>query len=349
VVAFRSRFQNDNQLKAAAESDPAHVGEIFNPVGNHVRLIKEALNAWAEKQDPALGLKPLPVTNVFDKATGDRVALYKSMHEPPILNFQNKIDRIVGKKTVVALDLELPAVDEKPEVLQIVDVVVRYQGAASTRPLLENDVLPTRFIKVYLEKHLLANDRALHRFGSLTNTVRDKSAALIADHVRKVEDITKGKSVGKICIWGSSSGGRNALDLAAALSRKGFPLAYVGVLDAFFSADETRDVPTLTTKPTPSFRLHTSIQTNESDNFFQTVGNHKKITRQGAGFLFTSDMKDGNGNKTEEIHGSIPPLRDRDTTRQISSGASDDDAHSEVINQNSDAVRSTIGRILNEA
>ena len=53
------------------------------------------------------------------------------MHQPPILNFEKKIDRIVGKNTVRALDLELPPLDEKPPVLQSVDIVVRYQGAGN--------------------------------------------------------------------------------------------------------------------------------------------------------------------------------------------------------------------------
>ena len=53
------------------------------------------------------------------------------MHEPPILNFEKKIDRIVGKNTVRALALELPPLDEKPPVLQSVDIVVRYQAPAT--------------------------------------------------------------------------------------------------------------------------------------------------------------------------------------------------------------------------
>ena len=56
MAEFRSRFQNDAQLRKAAEFDPEHVGEVFHREGNHVRLIKEALNAWAAKQDP----KPPP-------------------------------------------------------------------------------------------------------------------------------------------------------------------------------------------------------------------------------------------------------------------------------------------------
>ena len=106
-MAFQSEFQDNDKLNACAEKDSEHVGEHFAPNGPWVGLIKKALNAWAAKQSPAVAA--LPVTDTFDSATGDRVALYKSRQTTPIVNFAGKIDRIVGKKTVAALDLELPA------------------------------------------------------------------------------------------------------------------------------------------------------------------------------------------------------------------------------------------------
>ena len=69
-------------------------------------MIKKALNTWAGKQTPAV--PQIPVNDLFGGETGDLVALYKSRQTPPILNYAGKIDRIVGKKTVVALDKELP-------------------------------------------------------------------------------------------------------------------------------------------------------------------------------------------------------------------------------------------------
>jgi hypothetical protein len=89
-----------------ASRDIDHIGEKFAPRGPWVLLIKKALNAWAAKQSPPL--PALTATDFFDAATGDRVALYKSRQTPPLLNFAGKIDRIVGKKTVAALDDELP-------------------------------------------------------------------------------------------------------------------------------------------------------------------------------------------------------------------------------------------------
>ncbi|MFN7923928.1 MAG: hypothetical protein U0Q16_27755 [Bryobacteraceae bacterium] len=106
-MPFQSEFGDSDKLNACAVNDPDHVGEQFSSKGPWVVLIKKALNAWSAKQRPAL--PALASNDSFDRDTGDRVALYKLRHAPPILNYQGKIDRIVGKKTVAALDLELPA------------------------------------------------------------------------------------------------------------------------------------------------------------------------------------------------------------------------------------------------
>lgn len=105
-MAFQSEFADNGKLNACAETDPEHIGEQFAPKGPWVVLIKKALNSWAAKQRPPVG--QIPLNDLFGRETGDLVALYKSRQTPPILNFAGKIDRIVGKKTVVALDRELP-------------------------------------------------------------------------------------------------------------------------------------------------------------------------------------------------------------------------------------------------
>jgi hypothetical protein len=106
-MSFDSEFAENEKLRNCAIKDADHIGEQFAPKGPWVVLIKKALNAWSAKQAPPL--PALPLNDVFDSATGDRVALYKTQHSPPILNYANQIDRIVGKKTVAALDKELPA------------------------------------------------------------------------------------------------------------------------------------------------------------------------------------------------------------------------------------------------
>jgi hypothetical protein len=105
-MAFQSEFADNAKLNACADNDIDHIGEQFAPKGPWVELIKKALNAWATKQRPPVA--QIPVNDLFGRETGDLVALYKTRQTPPILNFAGKIDRIVGKKTVVALDKELP-------------------------------------------------------------------------------------------------------------------------------------------------------------------------------------------------------------------------------------------------
>ena len=105
-MPFQSEFADDAKLKACADHDPDHIGEQFAPKGPWVVLIKKALNAWAVKQQPPVA--QLSLSEQFDRETGDLVALFKARQNPPILNYAGKIDRIVGRKTVVALDKELP-------------------------------------------------------------------------------------------------------------------------------------------------------------------------------------------------------------------------------------------------
>lgn len=105
-MAFQSEFADNPKLNACAINDPDHIGEQFAPNGPWVALIKKALNTWAAKQRPPV--TQIPINESFGRETGDLVALYKTRQTPPILNFAGQIDRIVGKKTVVALDKELP-------------------------------------------------------------------------------------------------------------------------------------------------------------------------------------------------------------------------------------------------
>jgi len=105
-MPLQSEFADNDKLRNTELNDADHIGEQFAATGPWVSLIKRALNAWAAKQHPPV--PPIAVTDVFDRPTGDLVALYKTRQAPPILNFAGKIDRIVGKKTVVSLDKELP-------------------------------------------------------------------------------------------------------------------------------------------------------------------------------------------------------------------------------------------------
>ena len=99
------------KLRQCLIDDRAHIGLTTFPVSNrrgrHVQMIKFALNAFARRQ----GFPELDASNdLFDQETSDFVEVFKKLHRPPILNYANKIDAIVGKKTIAALDDELPFV-----------------------------------------------------------------------------------------------------------------------------------------------------------------------------------------------------------------------------------------------
>jgi hypothetical protein len=104
-----SVFKFQPKLQSCLVDDRAHIGLTTLPTTNrkgvHVQLIKRALNGFARR----FGLDELDESNdVFDEETSDMVTTFKELSRPPILNFQNRIDAIVGKKTIAALDDELP-------------------------------------------------------------------------------------------------------------------------------------------------------------------------------------------------------------------------------------------------
>ena len=103
VMKFHSK------LRRCLVNDRDHVGLLTFPAsdrrGIHVQLIKKALNAFARR----FGMDELDESNdLYDEETADLVTTFKELHRPPILNFQNRIDAIVGKQTIAALDDELP-------------------------------------------------------------------------------------------------------------------------------------------------------------------------------------------------------------------------------------------------
>jgi hypothetical protein len=97
-MALQSQlFRGDPNLEAAAVSDPAHVTQGAS--GPHVTKIQQALI-----QLDGATLSP---DGVYGPRTAAAVSAFKQKRQ--ILNFQGKIDDIVGKKTTAALDAEMLA------------------------------------------------------------------------------------------------------------------------------------------------------------------------------------------------------------------------------------------------
>lgn len=348
-MPFQSKFKRNDKLNACAVNDLDHISEVHSPTGPHVRLIKEALNAWAAKQKPSLN--PLDVNEVFDRATGDRVELYKRRQKSPILNFEGKIDRIVGKKTVAALDKELPPDNSGGDVPVVtktfVDVVVRFIGGNATGANADSAVLDRANLTNYNTRL-----RSLVKIGRGSTVIRNEARGLITEVLGKIRIAMNlpGIERGIICVYGSSAGGRNAIELAAELNRERFPLVYVGVEDAAFFPNETQtvpDLPLLGGRPRniPAFNNVPSITATTRLNFFQTFGNHAKPRTIGGSFrdpIWTSSMK------FNEIHGDIAGFTRQNLDSQIKDFQQKDDdlAHAAVIGLATQTDQNNIAALL---
>ena len=177
--------------------------------------------------------------------------------------------------------------------------------------------------------------------GFRTVSIGLEAAGIVSEHVRRTQEIAVDMEIGKIFIFGSSSGGRNALDLAVRLQLQ-FPLAYVGVADPAFFPSDTTDRPTRNEDPpdvVPTFRMFAGIRASKKENFFQTNGNHtRRENRPPFKIVFTSDLKD-------EIHGQLTGFEPK--TFDIF-GKDDGDRHGRLIGIANDSIRRTISDNLNE-
>ena len=346
-MPFKSKFKLNAKLQACAVNDQDHIGEHTSPAehrqGAHVGLIQEALNAWAQRQTPPVRQVAAGEAGarVFGPDTARLVTLFKTRKN--ILNFAGKIDPIVGKNTVAALDLELPALPPDEEIVppikrKVADIVVRFQGARAAGPLSPDSVLRSRLVLVYKtmpdqpfgNKVMLhpSNGRALLRVGRQTTTIGAASRGVFATVVSEMMTLLAGLGMqpGKIFIHGSSSGGRNAIDFAAHLTGVGLRPHFVVAVDAaFFQADTASRPEANVERPrtVPEFAVNAGTTPNRH-NFFQTLGNHaKRSVFQGV--LFTSKMGG------EEIHGRVAGFRNTDLTPFMPRPLllTDDEAHEE--------------------
>jgi hypothetical protein len=95
------------KLEDCAVGRPTEVISHFaldrNQNGEHIRRVKQALQNIKDR-DPSLGIPPFTVNGNYDPAFAKAVAKYKEKRG--IFNFANKIDNVVGVKTIRALDRE---------------------------------------------------------------------------------------------------------------------------------------------------------------------------------------------------------------------------------------------------
>jgi len=241
--------------------------------------------------------------------------------------------------------------EEKPEIGVIADIVIKFRGADNEDPLTPEDVLPRSKILAYQPMDGVGEDirqhpfdgRALIRVGRQTKTIGDESfgvfTSVTADLLKLLGSI---KALpGKIYIYGSSSGARNAIDFSQRLRAAGprFRAHFVAALDAPFFDPDTEVKPTKEGRDPgalPVFKIPTGPALIKH-NFFQTRGNHAKATRLGLGRLaFTSNMFN------EEIHGEIPGFTNHNVDDQMTQGGGDDGFHGQCITQAEPVVHGQI-------
>lgn len=354
-MALRSvLFAGDERLERAAVLDSAHV--VPGERGPHVVKIQQSLIDVAGAKIVADG--------VYGPATANAVADFKRKHQPPILNRANQIDNIVGIKTLAALDAKLPQSGggglqlNFDVIVTLMDVVINFEGAPSSRLRDPDDTLPKTRLKKYaaVTGEDPSNAKLLRHkdSGNLLLRIKHDTAGFglegvnilgvvlnrMNDALKRGDPENKDSTLvlGKVYVFGTSSGARNALDFVKLfVPFFGARLHFVSAIDAPFFQADTTDRPVANKEPAepiPTFRidpLAIGLLTRTVDferrlNFFQRQGNHTKRAIRPLFFetevLYTSKM----GGGLEEIHGKVEGMNNREI-RSGAFGTTDDQFH----------------------
>lgn len=364
---FQSKFKFNEQLRRCAVNDVDHFGEKFpggrDQFGLHVGLVHQALNAWAARQKPPVPAGLLESDDaLFDRPTSELLTRFKTVSK--ILNLQGKIDRIVGKKTVRALNKELPAVPDVepppngglvlPTNVKFRDVIFVISAIGHRREINSTGLLAA-FVRsrvttvAYLEKF----DRALdiHAVFRRDNMVFDATLANL-----KAKPLA-GQKLGIVMMYGVSQGGVLITELAKKISGGNISIEYVGVSDGAFFDRDTTNVPTIfPPSPIPGGKPSNipSIQPGFANflskrkvNVFQTKGNGFKSINplnnpQHKDVMWFSDMAGG------EVHGEIPGFVNRRVDDQMT-GTNADELHGDAARLGEDQMLVDMRNILANA
>jgi hypothetical protein len=93
------------KLEDCATGQPSEVQSHFtiHQTGEHIKKVQEALKSVHNK-NPSLGITKFSVNGIYDQEFADAIRIYKTKRD--IRNFANKIDDIIGIKTIRSLDQE---------------------------------------------------------------------------------------------------------------------------------------------------------------------------------------------------------------------------------------------------
>jgi hypothetical protein len=189
-----------------------------------------------------------------------------------------------------------------------IDFVVRYKGVGKGHSgvMATDEVLSTNQLNIYVPANAAKTNRELVRIGLRTD---DVNPGIVDNTMNEMRSNLQGKTLGGIYIYGSSSGGRNAFELARRLTVNNIlKIEYVALLDAaffpnesLFGADGMLGEPTIV----PIFDMP-MVVAFRMENYFQTAGNHAEFTTSGRAFCSKMAFK--------EVHGNVPFFEARDLT-----------------------------------
>lgn len=283
-MALQSQLlRGQSKLEAAATSDPAHVTP--GAIGEHVNKIQQALI----RVDGAA----ITADGKYGPKTAAAVAAFKTKRR--IFNLQGKIDNIVGKKTIAALDDEMLAkerggggsrallgFDVPGNLLGLglpQDLFVLLDGTGNRNQEGARLATEEKFFKAksqfnttaYLAGHLPVE--AIIHFGGRGNGKPGDPSATVAALVAAVRLQTPN---GVTIIAGNSVGALSALKTAALVSALGIQLDYVSIADgAFFDRNgEMTSINPL------QIVVPAGIEVTKADNFFQVFG-HELLRGKG--------------------------------------------------------------------
>jgi hypothetical protein len=89
----------------------SHFSQGANARGAHISRVQAALRN-VQQLEPDLGIPEFEVNGGYDKAFADAVSIYKERRN--IRNYANKIDNIIGVKTIRSLDADAKRRKEEP-------------------------------------------------------------------------------------------------------------------------------------------------------------------------------------------------------------------------------------------
>jgi hypothetical protein len=343
-------FASDDKLKDTAQFDKDHLGEQFNPTHPSVKKIQEALQK-------VMGVDLSSEAGRFGSKTGDAVANFKRTRKEPILNFAGQIDRVVGIKTIKALDGLLPVgpgpVPPVPPVpvatKTSIDFVINYKGGGGAPNLNK----PLALFGLQIDTYKAKPNRqlqAIGRGGSFLDVNGD-----LTDVTPMNEDFQTIKKalaapdvqVGAICIHGSSSGGKAALKLASLLAADKIPVRFIGIEDGAFLHRDASNTPIPTGIPIPGLpflaanspnikALFTVDPNATKHNFWQDRQNRGQLGR--AGLFWTSNL-------AGEIHGK---LQSSMGFQDIEIKTTTNEPHGDAVQQAEKRNVGTISKLLND-